>query len=112
MFSRKLHNLVFVVALALALSSGQSAAAEKSKITIGYSTTGPTAVGLWTAKDIGAFDKYNVDPALIFISSSPVMVPSLIAGDVQAAIDGDVAVIAAALGGASVVSLASVANRP
>jgi ABC-type nitrate/sulfonate/bicarbonate transport system substrate-binding protein len=112
MSSRNLHNLVLTVGLALALSFGQSAAAEKSKITIGYSTTGPTAVGLWTAKDIGAFDKYGVDPALIFISSSPVMVPALIGGDVQAAIAGANAVIAAALGGASIVSIASLANRP
>jgi ABC-type nitrate/sulfonate/bicarbonate transport system substrate-binding protein len=112
MSSINLHNLVFAVALALALSFGQSAAAEKSKITIGYSTTGPTAVGLWTAKDIGAFDKYNVDPALIFISSSPVMVPALIGGDVQAAIAGANAVIAAAIGGAAIVSIASLANRP
>ena len=100
------------VALALVLSVQQSAGAEKTKITIGYSTTGPTAVGLWTAKDIGAFDKYGVDPTLIFISSSPVMVPALIGGDVQAAIAGANAVIAAVVGGASIVSIASLANRP
>jgi ABC-type nitrate/sulfonate/bicarbonate transport system substrate-binding protein len=112
MSSRNLHNLIFAVVLAVALSYGQSAAVEKSKITIGYSTTGPTAVGLWTAKDIGAFDKYGVDPTLIFISSSPVMVPALIGGDVQAAIAGANAVIAAVVGGASIVSIASLANRP
>ncbi|HEX5605095.1 MAG TPA: hypothetical protein VFY96_01180, partial [Candidatus Binatia bacterium] len=77
MSSKNLHRLVFAVGLILTLSFGRSDAAEKTKITIGYSTTGPTAVGLWTAKDIGAFDKYGVDPALIFISSSPVMVPAL-----------------------------------
>ncbi len=110
--SRELFKIVFAIAVALALSVRQLDAAEKSKITIGYSTTGPTAVGLWTAKDIGAFDKYGVDPALVFISSSPVMVPALIGGDVQAAIAGANAVIAAALGGASIVSIASLANRP
>jgi ABC-type nitrate/sulfonate/bicarbonate transport system substrate-binding protein len=41
-----------------------------------------------------------------------VMVPALIGGDVQAAIAGANAVIAAALGGASIVSVASLANRP
>jgi ABC-type nitrate/sulfonate/bicarbonate transport system substrate-binding protein len=107
-----LFKLVFAIALALALSLGQVDGAEKTKITIGYSTTGPTAVGLWTAKDIGAFEKYGVDPSLIFISSSPVMVPALIGGDVQAAIAGANAVIAAAVGGASIISIASLANRP
>lgn len=87
-------------------------AADKAKLTIGYSTTGPTAVGLWMAKEIGAFSKYTVEPNFVFISSSPVMVPALIGGDVQCAIAGANAVIAAVLGGAPIVSVASLANRP
>ncbi len=98
--------------LAVIFFAGSIHAAEKAKLNFGYSTTGPTAVGLWVAKDIGAFDKYGVDPNLIFISSSPVMVPALIGGDVQAAIAGANAVIAAVLSGASLVSIASLANRP
>src|SRR5512141_984786 len=87
-------------------------AAERNKLTIGYSSTGPTAVGLWTAQEVGAFNKYGVDAKFVFISSSPVMVPALIGGDVQCAIAGANAVIAAALGGAPIVSVASLANRP
>jgi NitT/TauT family transport system substrate-binding protein len=64
------------------------------------------------AKEIGAFGKYGVEPNFIFISSSPVMVPALIGGDVQCAIAGANAVIAAVLGGAPIVSVASLANRP
>src|SRR5581483_6742395 len=63
-------------------------------------------------KDSGAFDKYGVDPNFIFISSSPVMVPALIGGDVQAAVAGANAVIAAVLGGAGLVSIAILANLP
>jgi ABC-type nitrate/sulfonate/bicarbonate transport system substrate-binding protein len=103
-------NRIFLVLVILLAAQGD--AAERAKLTIGYSTTGPTAVGLWVAKDIGAFDKYGVDPTLVFISSSPVMVPALIGGDVQAAIAGANAVIAAVLGGAAIVSVASLANRP
>jgi len=98
--------------LLLQLLVGSVNSAEKAKLTIGYSTTGPTAVGLWMAKEIGAFGKYSVDPNFVFISSSPVMVPALIGGDVQCAIAGANAVIAAALGGAPIVSVASLANRP
>jgi NitT/TauT family transport system substrate-binding protein len=96
----------------LLLLAGKTYAAEKAKLTFGYSTTGPTAVGLWMAKEIGAFGKYGVEPNLVFISSSPVMVPALIGGDVQCAIAGANAVIAAVLGGAPIVSVASLANRP
>jgi NitT/TauT family transport system substrate-binding protein len=94
------------------LLSAPARPAEKSKLTIGYSSTGPTAVGLWTAQEIGAFNKYAVEGNFVFISSSPVMVPALIGGDVQCAIAGASAVIAAALGGAPIVSVASLANRP
>jgi NitT/TauT family transport system substrate-binding protein len=87
-------------------------AAERAKLTIGYSSTGPTGAGLWVAKDIGVFEKYGLDPHLVFISSGPVMVPALIGGDVQAAVAGANAVIAAVLGGAPIVSIASLANRP
>lgn len=87
-------------------------AAERTKITFGYSTTGPTAVGLWMAKENGAFGKYGIEPNLVFISSSPVMVPALLGGDVQCAIAGANAVIAAALGGAPIVAVASLANKP
>jgi NitT/TauT family transport system substrate-binding protein len=98
--------------LLLPLIVNQAHAAEKAKLTFGYSSTGPTAVGLWMAKEIGAFGKYGVEPNLVFISSSPVMVPALIGGDVQCAIAGANAVIAAVLGGAPIVSVASLANRP
>jgi len=98
--------------ITLALLAARVESAESAKLTIGYSTTGPTAVGLWMAKEIGAFGKYGVEPNFIFISSSPVMVPALIGGDVQCAIAGANAVIAAVLGGAPIVSVASLANRP
>ncbi len=96
----------------VALLAAQVHSAERAKLTIGYSTTGPTAVGLWMAKEIGAFGKYGIEPNLVFISSSPVMVPALIGGDVQCAIAGANAVIAAVLGGAPIVAVASLANRP
>jgi NitT/TauT family transport system substrate-binding protein len=103
---------VGVAPLVALLLSVPAQPAEKSKLTIGYSSTGPTAVGLWTAQEIGAFNKYGVDGNFVFISSSPVMVPALIGGDVQCAVAGANAVIAAALGGAPIVSVASLANRP
>lgn len=101
-----------VAPLVALLLSAPVGAAEKNKLTIGYSSTGPTAVGLWTAQEIGAFNKYGVEGNFVFISSSPVMVPALIGGDVQCAVAGANAVIAAALGGAPIVSVASLANRP
>ena len=101
-----------LILLAVILPANRCASAEKAKLTLAYSTTGPTAVGLWMAKKIGAFDRYGVDPNLIFISSSPVMVPALIGGDIQGGIAGANAVIAAVSSGAPLVAVASLANRP
>ena len=112
---RRLRRITVRATLLLALLvllAARVHSAERTKLTIGYSTTGPTAVGLWMAKEIGAFGKYGVEPNLVFISSSPVMVPALIGGDVQCAIAGANAVIAAVLGGAPIVSVASLANHP
>lgn len=99
-------------ALTLLVCTAHVHAAKKAKLTIGYSSTGPTAVGIWMAREIGAFGKYGVEPNLVFISSSPVMVPALLGGDVQCAVAGANAVIAAVIGGAPLVSVASLANRP
>ena len=86
--------------------------AEMKKLTLGYSTVGPAGTGLWMAKEIGAFEKYGINVDLIFISSGPVVVQALIGGDLQAGLAATNAVIAAVLGGATLVSVMSLVNRP
>jgi len=56
--------------------------------------------------------RYGIDASLVFISSGPVVVPALIGGDLQAALSGTSSVIAAVSGGAPLVSIASLVNRP
>ena len=87
-------------------------AAELGKFRLGYSTVGPAGTGLWMAKEIGAFEKYGIDADLIFISSGPVVVQALIGGDLQGGFAATNAVIAAVLGGAPLVSIMSLVNRP
>lgn len=108
----KITGRGLILLVLIAASVAETDGAEKTRLAFAYSSTGPTAVGLWVAKDIGAFDKHGLDPTLIFISSGPVTVPALLGGDVQAAIAGANAAISAALGGAPIVSVASLANRP
>ena len=64
------------------------------------------------AKEIGAFEKYGIDADLIYISAGPVVVQALIGGDLQAGLAATNAVIAAVLGGAPLVSVMSLVNRP
>jgi ABC-type nitrate/sulfonate/bicarbonate transport system substrate-binding protein len=91
---------------------GWGNAAELKKFTLGYSTVGPAGTGLWMAKETGAFEKHGIDADLIFISSGPVVVQALLGGDLQGGFAATNAVIAAILGGAPLVSLMSLVNRP
>ena len=64
------------------------------------------------AKEIGAFEKYGISADLIFISSGPVVVQALLGGDLHGGLAATNAVISAVLGGAPLVSLMSLVNRP
>jgi len=86
--------------------------AELRKFTLGYSTVGPAGIGLWMAKEIGAFEKYGIDAELIFVSSGPVAVQALLGGDMKAALAATNAVTSAVLAGAPLVSVMSLINRP
>ena len=103
---------IFIAAFLLLLSAGGGGAAELKKFTVGYSTVGPAGIGLWMAKEIGAFDKYGIDAQLIFVSSGPVAVQALLGGDMNAALAATNAVTAAVLAGAPLVSVMSLINRP
>ena len=103
---------IFAAALLLLLSARGEGAAELKKLTVGYSTVGPAGIGLWMAKEIGAFDKYGIDAQLIFASSGPIVVQALLGGDMQAGLAATNAVTAAVLAGAPLVSVMSLINRP
>jgi ABC-type nitrate/sulfonate/bicarbonate transport system substrate-binding protein len=101
----------FLAALLLSLP-GALRAQNPSKVTVAYSAVSPIFAGVWMAKEIGAFEKYGIDADLIFISSGPVVVQALIGGDLQGGFAATNAVIAAVLGGAPLVSIMSLVNRP
>jgi NitT/TauT family transport system substrate-binding protein len=107
---------VFVMRLLMAmlvlLSAGDGEAAELRKFILGYSTVGPAGIGLWMAKEIGAFEKYGIDAELIFVSSGPVVVQALLGGDMKAGLAATNAVTSAVLAGAPLISMMSLINRP
>ena len=107
LFTRALITLLLFLLLA---EGGETA--ELKKFTVGYSTVGPAGIGLWMAKEIGAFEKYGIDAELIFISSGPVAVQALLGGDMKAALAATSAVTSAVLAGAPLVSVMSLINRP
>jgi NitT/TauT family transport system substrate-binding protein len=104
--------LAMLIVLLVPLSVRYGETAELKKFTLGYSTVGPAGIGLWMAKEIGAFEKYGIDAELIFVSSGPVVVQALLGGDMKAGLAATNAVTAAVLAGAPLVSMMSLINRP
>src|SRR6266404_1348914 len=100
------------VFLSLVVFTSAGAAAELKKVVFGYSTIGAMAAGAWMAKEIGAYEKHGINAELIYISSGPTVVQALLGGDVTGGIAATNAAVAAALRGAPLVSVVSVANRP
>jgi ABC-type nitrate/sulfonate/bicarbonate transport system substrate-binding protein len=101
-----------LMAVLVLLSAGDGETSELRKFTLGYSTVGPAGIGLWMAKEIGAFEKYGIDAELIFVSSGPVVVQALLGGDMKAGLAATNAVTSAVLAGAPLISMMSLINRP
>jgi NitT/TauT family transport system substrate-binding protein len=110
--ARKLFTSVLLAVLVFFLLGAGGQAAELKKFTLGYSTVGPAGTGLWMAKEMGAFEKYGIDAELIFIFAGPIVVQALLGGDLQGGLAATNAVIAAVTGGAPLVSVMSLVNRP
>jgi len=64
------------------------------------------------AKEIGAFEKYGVKADLIFISSGPTTIQVLTSGHLEVAVSASNAVVNAILGGAPLIAVGSITNRP
>ena len=97
----KVRNVVSAAFCFLLLYTG---AAAQTRTKFAYSSIGSMATAVWTAKESGAFDKYNLQSDIIFISSGPVVVQALIGGDLLGGSAASNAVINAVLNGAPIVA--------
>jgi len=58
----------FKLAILLSLFISVRAQAQLRKINIAYTATSPYQAVLIVAKEVGLFKKYNLDPALVFVT--------------------------------------------
>ena len=104
----KLFFLAFVLSSTF-LSAG--AGAQSNKIIIGYANFSPTYAPVWVAKEMGFFEKYNLNADIIFIRGGAMGTQALVSRSFDFIIAGGVAAIEAALSGAEIVIVAVPANR-
>src|SRR5262245_7892249 len=76
---RKTLSIYFVAALLLALA--QTALAQLTKISIGYSAISGDALPAWVAKDAGIFEKNGLDVQPVFFTGGTTAVMALMSAD-------------------------------
>jgi NitT/TauT family transport system substrate-binding protein len=103
---------VFLLGGVLSPSFSMAASPTSHKITIAYPTLTPIVAGLWMAKEMGAFEKYGVKADLVFISSGPTTIQVLTSANIDVAISASNAVVNAIVGGAPLIAVGSITNRP
>src|SRR4030095_6101023 len=104
MMKRKLFFLAATLLPSLVFAN--LAGAQSNKVIVGYANFSPTYAPVWVAKEIGFFDKYNVNADIIFIRGGAMGTQALVSRSFDVIIAGGVAAIEAALAGAELVIVA------
>lgn len=69
-----------------------------TKLAIGYSTINPRVAPLWIAQEAGYFQKYDLEPTLVFVRSTPILIGALKTGNMPIAYGGAGAILGASVG--------------
>jgi ABC-type nitrate/sulfonate/bicarbonate transport system substrate-binding protein len=97
----------------LALSEPlQGQVAPRHRLRIPYSSLGPGLFPLWVARERGLFEKQQLDVELLYIATSPIIVQTMLSGEVQISSSGQEAAMAANLAGGDIVIIATGVIRP
>jgi ABC-type nitrate/sulfonate/bicarbonate transport system substrate-binding protein len=95
-------KLSLIVTLILSLLStclsGARAAATVSKLAIGYSTINPRLSPLWIAQESRYFTKYSLEPTLILVRSTPVLLAGMKSGSIPVAYGVGGSILGASVG--------------
>ena len=85
--------------------------AQTNKVTIGYANFSPTYAPVWIAKEMGFFDRHNLNADIIFVRGGAMGTQALVSRSFDFIVAGGVAAVEAALSGAAIVIVAVPANR-
>ena len=94
------NHIVRALLLFFLLTLANFAAAQQTKIAIGYSGISADQLVIWVARDAGIFAKNNLDAQAIYFSGGTISVTAMIAGDTPLIQASGVGVVSAGLAGA------------
>ena len=107
----KVNWLSVGVLLVVGLLLFGGANAQTNKIIIGYANFSPTYAPVWVAKEMGFFEKQNLNAEIIFIRGGAMGTQGLVSHSFDFIVAGGVAAVEGALSGAEIVIVAVPSNR-
>ncbi len=100
-----------VVLFVVGLLFFAGANAQTTKVVIGYANFSPTYASVWVAKEMGFFEKHNLNADIIFIRGGAMGTQALVSRSFDFIVAGGVAAVESALSGAEIVIVAVPSNR-
>jgi NitT/TauT family transport system substrate-binding protein len=76
-----------------------------------YSALVPSGAPFWIAHELGLFEKEGLLVKLVYINASPLVIASVLAGDIQVSLAGVSAIVSAYARGSDVVAIAGAVNK-
>lgn len=76
-----------------------------------YSALVPSGAPFWIGSELGLFEKEGLLVKLVYINASPLVVASILAGDIQVSLAGVSAIVSAYARGSDVVAIAGAVNK-
>ena len=86
-------------------------ASAQTKINIGIAAVSPRSVPLYIAQEQGLFAKHGIDARIVLIKGAPILVASLVSGDLEVGYTGGTSVVGAAAGGSYLKILSSISSK-
>jgi NitT/TauT family transport system substrate-binding protein len=102
---------IFVVACLLVGSPNTAYSAQLEVLHASYSALVPSGAPFWIGHELGLFEKEGLLVKLVYINASPLVIASILAGDIQVSLAGVSAIVSAYARGSDVVAIAGAVNK-
>lgn len=103
--------VTLVIAAWVTLAPKAGFPAQPEVLHASYSALVPSGAPFWIAHELGLFEKEGLPVKLIYINASPLVIASILAGDIQVSLAGVSAVVSAYARGSDVVAIAGAVNK-
>ena len=107
---RRFWLIVWIAASLIVAPNGTPTLAQ-TKITIGVAAMSPRTIPLLLAQEQGLFAKQGIEARIVLIKGAPILVASLISGDLEVGYTGGTSVLGAAAQGPYLKILSSISSK-